>query len=146
MTTFTATSTKSVTVDTFAEAVAEESVKFHTVRANGTTRRIRVLKGEDLEVAEWIIEQREDGRTMKDIAKEMSVSVPTVRRMINRYLLTEEVLEAEQDEVAEWVELAEANREAIEEAKAEQQPEAEVAEEEAETGSTTDEVEATKAN
>lgn len=139
MTTITATSVKTVTVDTFAEAVQAEEVKFHTIRANGTTRRIRVLTGDDLEVAEWIMEQREEGVTMKDIAKEMSVSVPTVRRMINRYLLTEEVLEADEADAAEWVELAEANREALEEAKAE----AEVAEGEGDTGSTTDEVEAT---
>lgn len=118
MTTFTATATKAITVDTFAEAVQAEEVKFHTVRSNGTTRRIRVLKGDELEIAEWVMEQREEGVTMKDIAKEMSVSVPTVRRMINRYLLTEEVAEADQDDAAEWVELAEANRQALEEAKA----------------------------
>lgn len=128
MTTFTATSTKAITVETFAEAVQAEEVKFHTVRANGTTRRIRVLQGEELEVAEWVMEQREEGVTMKDIAKEMSVSVPTVRRLINRYLLTEEVAEADQDEAAEWVEIAEASREALASAKEDQPAEEQPAE------------------
>lgn len=112
MTTFTATATKHITAEAFVAAVLNEDVKFHTVRADGTTRRIRVLTGEELEVAEWVMEQREEGVTMKAIAKEMSVSVPTVRRMINRYLLTEEVTEASEDEAAEWAELAEANLEA----------------------------------
>ena len=105
MTTFTATAKQAITADVFVEAALAEDVKFHTVRANGTTRRIRVLTGEEAEVAEWVMEQREAGRTMKDIATEMSVSVPTVRRMINRYLLTEEVTEADQDDAAEWVEV-----------------------------------------
>src|SRR4051812_27781350 len=89
MSNITASAKTAVTTENFVEAVLAEDVKFHTVRGNGTTRRIRVLKGDDLEVAEWVMEQREEGRTMKDIAAEMSVSVPTVRRLINRYLLTE---------------------------------------------------------
>lgn len=105
MTSITATSKATVTVETFVEKALAEEVKFHTVRANGTTRRIRVLTGEEFEVAEWVMEQREAGRTMKDIAKEMSVSVPTVRRMINRYLLTEEIADSDQEEAAEWVDI-----------------------------------------
>lgn len=110
MTGITATSSKTLTAETFVEAALTEDVKFHTVRANGTTRRIRVLTGKDLEVAEWVMEQREEGRTMKDIANEMSVSVPTLRRLINRYLLTEEVANADQEEAQEWAEFINENK------------------------------------
>lgn len=106
MTSITATAKTAVTAETFVSAALSEQVKFHTVRGNGTTRRIRVLNEADLEVAEWVMEQREDGRTMKDIASEMAVSVPTLRRLINRYLLTQEVAEADTEEAAEWADLA----------------------------------------
>lgn len=110
MSTITATAVKTITVDTFVEAAANEEVKFHTLRANGTARRIRVLTPEEREVAEWVMEQREEGVTMKALAATMNLSVPSVRRLINRYLLTEEVLEADTDEAAEWVEVLDANR------------------------------------
>jgi hypothetical protein len=115
MSNITASAKTAVTTENFVEAVLAEDVKFHTVRGNGTTRRIRVLKGDDLEVAEWVMEQREEGRTMKDIAAEMSVSVPTVRRLINRYLLTEEITEADDTETEEWVEVVEVAEDATEE-------------------------------
>jgi FixJ family two-component response regulator len=106
MSTIAITATKPVTIDTFVEAVNTEAVKFHTVRSNGTTRRVRVLTAEEREVANWVQAQREEGMTMKEIAKEMSLSVPSVRRLINRALLTEEVLEGDVEEQEEWVALA----------------------------------------
>lgn len=95
MTAIVATVTATTTVDTLATEAAEGTVKFHTERSNGTTRRIQFLaEGTDARlVAEWVMEQRTDGRTMKAIAAEMHVSVPTVRRMINALLLTWEVEE-----------------------------------------------------
>lgn len=87
------TVTATVTADTLATEAAEGHVKFHTLRSNGTTRRIQFLTEGTLEreVAEWVMAQRGEGVTMKAIAAEMHVSVPTVRRMINALLLAWEV-------------------------------------------------------
>lgn len=89
------TVTPTTTVDTVAAEAAEGKVKFHRERANGTTRRVQFLAEgtTDREVAEWVVAERAEGKTMKAIAAEMHVSVPTVRRMINALLLTWEVEE-----------------------------------------------------
>lgn len=95
MTGIVTTVSTSTTVDTLATEAAEGVVKFHTLRSNGTTRRIQFLVegSPEREVAEWVVGQRNEGVTMKTIAAQMHVSVPTVRRMINALLLTWEVEE-----------------------------------------------------
>lgn len=93
MTGIVTTSNVVLTADNLVAEAAEGHVKFHTLRNNGTTRRIQFLAEgtADREVAEWVMAQRGEGVTMKTIAAEMHVSVPTVRRMINALLLTWEV-------------------------------------------------------
>jgi DNA-binding NarL/FixJ family response regulator len=105
MTTIVTTVQATTTVDTLVPEAAEGKVKFHTQRSNGTFRRVQFLAEgtKDREVAEWVAAQREEGVTMKAIAAEMHVSVPTVRRMLNALLLTQEIEEADQDEKADLV-------------------------------------------
>lgn len=119
-TTIAITATSTVTAETFVAEALAGSVKFHSVRADGTQRRIQLLTGDELETGEWVMEQREADVPMRTIANTMHVAVPTVRRLINRYLLTEEVTEADADELAEMVALAN------EGLSGEPQPEAEV--------------------
>lgn len=90
---FVTTTSTAVNADNLATEAAQGNVKFHTLRANGTTRRVQFLAEgtPEREVAEWVMAQRGEGVTMKAIASEMHVSVPTVRRMINALLLTWEV-------------------------------------------------------
>jgi DNA-binding NarL/FixJ family response regulator len=99
MTTIVATVLPTTTVDTVVEQAAEGQVQFHRQRANGTTRRVQYLAEgtTDREVAEWVLIQRSEGKTMKALAAEMHVSVPTVRRMINALLLTWEVEDDAED-------------------------------------------------
>jgi DNA-binding NarL/FixJ family response regulator len=99
MTTILITATTPVDADTLVPAAAEGKVKFHRERANGTTRRVQFLAEgtAEREVAEWVVVQRGEGRTMKAIAAEMHVSVPTVRRLINALMLTWEVEEDAED-------------------------------------------------
>lgn len=109
--------TADVTPETFLEAAAKGTVRFHTVRANGSTRRVQFYAADTKarEEAEWVAEQRADGRTMKAIAEELHMSVPSVRRMLNALLLAEEVEGYEPEEVEELLAEAAALR-------AEQQP------------------------
>lgn len=99
MTSILVTVTETTTPETLAWEALEGKVKFHRERANGTTRRVQYLAPTSIEreTAEWVMEQRSEGRTMKAIAAEMHVSVPTVRRMINALLLTWEVEEDAED-------------------------------------------------
>lgn len=92
-----------VTAETFIQAATEGKIHFYRVRENGTYRHIPFLTGEDREHAQWIASQREAGRTMKEIADELHLSIPTVRRMINGLLLVEEVEEAEVNYLAQWL-------------------------------------------
>lgn len=103
MNTILTTITATTTVETFVPEAVEGKVRFHTVRSNGSTRRVQFLAEgtADREVAEWVLAQREEGATMKAIAAEMHVSVPTVRRMINALLLTQEMEEADTEDLAE---------------------------------------------
>ena len=102
-----ATVASDTTVDNFVAQAAEGKVKFHTERGNGTTRRIQFLAAgtAERETAEWVAEQREEGVTMKAIAATLHVSVPTVRRMINALLLTEEFEQAEAEDLEDLVSL-----------------------------------------
>lgn len=95
--------TEAVTVDNFAKAAAEGTVQFYRVRGNGTTRHIPFYAEgtKEREVAEYVAEQREDGVSMKAIATELHMSVPSVRRMLNSLLLSEEVDGYDEEEIAE---------------------------------------------
>jgi hypothetical protein len=89
------------TVETFPTALAEGKVKFYRLRDNDSTRHIPFLADgtPDREVGEWVLLQREEGVTMKAIAKGMHASVPSVRRLINATLLAQEVEEFEQEDI-----------------------------------------------
>lgn len=106
--------TTDVTPDNFLEAAASGKVRFHTVRANGSTRRVQFYAEgtKAREEAEWVREQRDEGRTMKDIAAELHLSVPSVRRVLNALLLAEEVEGYEPEEVEELLASPEATPEA----------------------------------
>lgn len=102
-TTIQVAATKPITAFTFKEEALAGNVLFHSVRSDGTVRRIRLLvpDTEEFETAEWVMEQREAKVPMRNIARQMHLAVPTVRRLINRYLLTEDVLDADAEELAE---------------------------------------------
>lgn len=95
--------TEAVTVANFRESVANGNVQFYKVRGNGTTRHIPVFAEgtKEFEAAEQVMEWREDGRDMKTIAAELHMSVPSVRRLINSYLLSDEVAEYDEEDIAE---------------------------------------------
>lgn len=98
--------TEGTTVDNFAASLAEGKVKFYRVRENESTRHIPYFAEgtADREVGEWVLEQRDEGVTMKAIASEMHSSVPTVRRLINAVLLAQEVEEYDEEDIAELLE------------------------------------------
>jgi DNA-binding NarL/FixJ family response regulator len=78
---------------TFLPAAGEGKVKFHIERGSkgGTGfRRLQFLAPGTAEraAAEAVVAKREQGVTMKAIAAELHVSVPTVRRMITALLVT----------------------------------------------------------
>lgn len=89
-----------VLVSTVQDDKGTATLDFHKERANGTTRHLPTyrLGTPERETGEWILVQREEGRTMRDIATEMSVSVPTARRMLNATLLSQEVEDGEYEE------------------------------------------------
>lgn len=92
---------ESVTVDNFQDELAKGNVQFYRVRGNGTTRHIPVFAEgtKEFEVAEYVAEKREDGTTMKALATELHMSVPSVRRLINSYLLSDEVAGYEPEDI-----------------------------------------------
>lgn len=113
--------TESVTVANFAEELAKGNVQFYKVRGNGTTRHIPVFAEgtKEFEQAEYVAEQREEGVTMKALATELHLSVPSVRRLLNSYLLSDEVAQYEPEDIEELLadarngeEVAEDNEEA----------------------------------
>lgn len=108
------TTEQGVTVETFVKAAAEGKVRFYRVRENGTYRHIQFLADgtKEREVAEWIAGQREEGVTMKAIASDINLSVPSVRRILNSLLLTEEVEEYDESDIEPL--LAETEEEAAE--------------------------------
>jgi hypothetical protein len=95
--------------------LAEGTAQVHAERANGTFRRYHFLAEgtEARENAEWVRLQRTgqeaDGdapavqpRSMKSIATELHVSVSAVRRVLTDLAITEELEEAEQDELEQF--------------------------------------------
>lgn len=87
---------------TFLPAASEGKVKFHIERGNGTYRRLQFLAPGTAEraAAEAVVAKREQGVTMKTIAAELHVSVPTVRRMITALLVTTSTEEQSQADFA----------------------------------------------
>lgn len=77
-----------VNTKTFPAAVAAGEVKFVRVRANGTTRNVPVLSGDDLAAALDVQLRLTNGQSVASIAKELHVSVATVRRYIQELELT----------------------------------------------------------
>lgn len=95
-----------------ADALAKGTAQVHSEREDGTLRRRHFLTGADLEHALWIRAQREgqdadeaEGisaitpRSMGAIAKELHVSIAAVRRTLIDLELTEQLEDAEQDEL-----------------------------------------------
>jgi hypothetical protein len=73
----------------------------YSVRADGTTRHLELcpVGSTRRDTAEWISERLEDGATVAQVAGELHVSKPTVRRFIMALELTEEIEAGEWDQV-----------------------------------------------
>lgn len=73
----------------------------YSERSNGTTRRLELcpVGSTRRDTAEWISERLDDGATLRTVARELHVSVPTVRRFIMALELTEEIEAGEWDDV-----------------------------------------------
>jgi hypothetical protein len=73
----------------------------YSERANGTTRRLELcpVGSTRRDTAEWISERLDDGATLRTVARELHVSVPTVRRFIMALELIEEIEAGEWDDV-----------------------------------------------
>lgn len=82
-----------VTGPTLLEAVYGGKVRFAKERASGTTRAWTILAPGTKEraQAETVLERRAAKQPVEAIAKDMKVSVPTVRRMITALAFTREV-------------------------------------------------------
>jgi hypothetical protein len=93
-------------------ALEQGTAQVHSERDNGTLRRRHFLTGQDLEHALWVRAQREgqeadeaEGieaitpRSMGSIARELHVSVAAIRRILVDLAITEELEEADQDEL-----------------------------------------------
>lgn len=76
----------------------------YSERANGTTRRLELapIGSTRRDTAEWINEQLEDGRSVRQVATELHVSTSVVRRFLLALELTEEIEAGEWDDV--WAE------------------------------------------
>lgn len=95
-----------------AAALAQGTAQVHSEREDGTLRRRHFLTGKALEEALWVRAQREgqdadeaEGipaitpRSMASIARELHVSIAAVRRILIDLAITEELEDAEQDEL-----------------------------------------------
>lgn len=94
-----------------------------TLRENGTLRHLELAPvGSDRrDTAEWISEQLGEGLTVKAMARELHVSVATVRRYLLALELTEQIEAGEWDDLRfgldgepEWVELPSEEASAVE--------------------------------
>lgn len=77
-------------------------LRAYRVRGNGTMRHLELYPlGSTLrEAAEWISDQVDiDGRTVQAVARELNVSVPTIRRYLEGLTLTEEIEEGDWDDL-----------------------------------------------
>lgn len=104
--------TAATTVTDLQAALAEGTAQVHSEREDGTLRRRHFLTGTELAEALWIRAQREgqeadeaegvpfiEARSMRSIAKELHVSVAAVRRVLVDLAITEELEDADQDEL-----------------------------------------------
>lgn len=89
------------TTANLVELAEAGKVLFHRERSNGTMRRVHFLVGKAYEEALWVQLQREEGRTMKDIAAELHSSVAAVRRTLNDLAMTEAMQESDEEELAD---------------------------------------------
>jgi hypothetical protein len=93
-------------------ALAKGTAVVHTERADGTFRRRHFLTGTARAEAEWVRLQRTGqeadasegipfvaARSMNSIANELHVSVAAVRRILIDLAITEELEDADQDEL-----------------------------------------------
>lgn len=104
MTTYVLAATANATLATAREMLEAGTLTAYTQRGNGTLRHLELapLGSTRRDTAEWISERLEDGATVAQVAAELHVSKPTVRRMIMSLELTEEVEAGEWDQV--WAE------------------------------------------
>lgn len=89
---FATVSPEAVAADLAAAAKAGKAT-FHVRRSDGTFRRMAYLPPGSAarRQAEKVMQQREKKVSMKDIAKAMHVSIPTVRRIINNLELSRHI-------------------------------------------------------
>lgn len=86
--TFLATTTEGTVntedVKVLRAAINKGEVGIYTVRSNGSTRRMPYLKQrtEARKLAQTIVNRKAAGETMKVIAADLHLSVPSVRRLI----------------------------------------------------------------
>lgn len=108
--------TAPATATDIAAELAKGTAQVHSEREDGTLRRRHFLTGNELAEALWVRLQREgqeadeaEGipavtpRSMVSIAKELHVSIAAVRRILIDLAITEELEEADQDELAAMV-------------------------------------------
>ena len=98
-----AATTTEITADPKAMLDAGQLTAY-SVRSNGTTRHLELapLGSTRRDTAEWINERLGDGASVAQVAHELHVSKPTVRRFIMALELTEEIEAGEWDQV--WAE------------------------------------------
>jgi hypothetical protein len=103
---------KAATTTDLRKALVEGTAQVHSEREDGSLRRRHFLAGTDLEHALWVRAQREgqeadeaegipaiSPRSMASIAKELHISIAAVRRILIDLAITEELEEADQDEL-----------------------------------------------
>lgn len=112
--------TTDTTAATLIADLTSGAAKLYKERDNGTFRRVHFLADgtEAREHAEWVAAQREDGRSMKDIAAEINLSVSAVRRMLNDLALTEELEDMGAEDMADLLLGSEEDQEPATEAEA----------------------------
>ena len=93
------TADEQVTGKDLVAALTDGTAQLHKERANGSTRRIHFLTGVAREHAEWYANERSEGRTMKELATETLTSVAAIRRMLTDLRLTEELEDADADQL-----------------------------------------------
>lgn len=102
MTTFILAARPAATITADPKAMLDANLLVaYSERSNGTTRRLELcpVGSTRRDTAEWISERLEEGRTLKQVATELHVSLPTVRRFIMALELTEEIEAGEWDDV-----------------------------------------------
>lgn len=83
-----------------AAMLAANELRAYRVRSNGTLRRVDLypLGSTGRATAEWVSDRVDmDGASVQAVARELHVSVPTVRRYLESLELTEEIEDGEWD-------------------------------------------------